>query len=40
MQYTGAQLMALGLPLPGPYGQTPAKIWYLRRESTCQDKKD
>ena len=30
-QYTGAQLMALGLPLPGPRGQTPACIWYLHR---------
>ena len=30
-RYTGTQLMTLGLPLPGPYGQTPAKIWYLRR---------
>lgn len=30
-QYTGAQLMALGLPLPGPRDQTPACIWYLHR---------
>lgn len=30
-RYTGIQLMALGLPLPGARGQTPAQIWYLRR---------
>ena len=31
--------MTLGLPLPGPGGQTPACIWYLRRAATCQDDK-
>ena len=31
--------MDLGLPLPGPGGQTPACIWYLRRAATCQDDK-
>lgn len=38
-RYTGCQLMTLGLPLPGPGGQTPACIWYLRRAATCQDDK-
>lgn len=29
--YAGAQLMTTGLELPGGYGQTPAKIWYLKK---------
>ena len=29
--YTGIQLLTTGLPLPGAYGQTPAKIWYLKK---------
>ena len=36
-RYTGAQLMAAGLPLPGPRGQTPACIWYLRRVDAHMD---
>ena len=36
-RYTGAQLMAAGLPLPGPRGQTPACIWYLRRVDAQMD---
>ena len=30
-QYTGFMLQTLGLPLPGDYGQVPAKLWYLRK---------
>ena len=29
--YAGAQLLTTGLELPGGYGQTPAKIWYLKK---------
>lgn len=29
--YAGVQLLTTGLELPGAYGQTPAKIWYLKR---------
>lgn len=29
--YAGVQLLTTGLELPGTYGQTPAKIWYLKR---------
>ena len=36
-RYAGAQLMAAGLPLPGPRGQTPARIWYLRRVDAHTD---
>lgn len=28
-RYTGFMLQTLGLPLPGDYGQVPAKLWYL-----------
>lgn len=31
LRYSGAQLLTVGLPLPGKFGQTPARIWYLRR---------
>ena len=31
-RYTGFILQTLGLPLPGDYGQTPAKIYYLKKE--------
>ena len=30
-QYTGFMLQTLGLPLPGDYGQVPAKMWYLHK---------
>lgn len=30
-RYLGAQLMTTGLELPGGWGQTPAKIWYLKK---------
>ncbi|MGN0661544.1 MAG: alpha-galactosidase [Faecalibacterium sp.] len=30
-RYTGAQLCAQGLALPGPHGQMPAKLWYLKK---------
>ena len=29
--YAGIQLLTTGLELPGAYGQTPAKIWYLKK---------
>lgn len=28
---TGFMLQTLGLPLPGDYGQVPAKLWYLHK---------
>ena len=28
---TGFMLQTLGLPLPGDYGQGPAKLWYLHK---------
>ncbi len=31
-QYTGFVLHTLGLPLPGDYGEVPAKIYYLKKE--------
>ena len=30
-RYTGFMLQTLGLPLPGDYGQVPAKLWYLHK---------
>ena len=30
-RYTGFMLQPLGLPLPGDYGQVPAKLWYLHK---------
>lgn len=29
--YSGVQLLTTGLELPGGWGQTPAKIWYLKK---------
>ena len=30
-RYIGFMLQTLGLPLPGDYGQVPAKLWYLHK---------
>ena len=30
-RYTGFMLQTIGLPLPGDYGQVPAKLWYLHK---------
>ena len=30
-RYIGFMLQNLGLPLPGDYGQVPAKLWYLHK---------
>ncbi len=30
-RYTGFMLQTLGLPLPGDYGQVPAKLWYCTK---------